>query len=37
MQTYGLLSLLPMALAIALVLLTKRTALSLLAGTLWGQ
>ena len=36
MQTYGLLSLLPMALAIALVLLTKRTALSLLAGTLVG-
>lgn len=36
MENYGLLSLLPMALAIVLVLITKRTALSLLAGVLTG-
>lgn len=36
MENYGLLSLLPMACAIALVLITKHTAASLLAGTLVG-
>lgn len=33
MEQYGSLSLLPMAVGIALVLLTKRTAASLLVGT----
>ena len=36
LENYGLLSLLPMAVAITLVLVTKRTATSLLIGTLVG-
>ncbi len=36
MDGYGLASLLPVAVVIALVLITRRTALSLLAGTVVG-
>ena len=36
METYGIWSLLPVAIVIVLVLLTRRTAISLLAGTLVG-
>lgn len=36
MDGYGLASLLPVAAVIALVLITRRTALSLLAGTVVG-
>ena len=36
MGSYGVLSLLPMVVGIALVLVTKRTAASLLAGTVVG-
>lgn len=36
MEDYGVLSLLPMGLAIVLVLITRRTAISLLAGTVVG-
>lgn len=36
MESYGILSLLPVAVVIVLVFLTKRTAVSLLAGTVVG-
>ena len=36
MENYGVLSLLPVAVVIVLVFLTKRTTVSLLAGTLVG-